>query len=102
MVYSVPVLAVSQSGTFQRWIAGLRDGEARARINVRIRRASLGNLGNVRAVGKGVREMRIDHGPGYRVYFTQRDQALILLLCGGDKRTQASDIRRAQKMVANL
>lgn len=96
------MFTISQSLTFQRWMDGLRDGEARARINVRIRRASLGNLGDVRVLGKGVSEMRIDYGAGYRVYFTQRDQALILLLCGGDKRTQAAHIKRAQKMVADL
>ena len=69
---------------------------------MRIRRASLGNLGDVQPVGKGVSEMRIDYGPGYRVYFAQRGQALIVLLCGGDKSTQKRDIRRAQQMVADL
>jgi putative addiction module killer protein len=64
---------VVQSGTFRDWLGGLRDVQARARINARIRRAELGNLGDVKSVGLGVSEMRIDHGPGYRVYFTQRD-----------------------------
>lgn len=96
------MFTVSQSETFKRWLEGLRDGAARARINVRIRRAQLGNLGDTCGVGKGVSELRIDYGPGYRVYFTQRDQVLILLLCGGDKKSQAADIRRAQKMVADL
>lgn len=93
---------VVQSGTFRDWLASLRDVQARARINARIRRAELGNLGDVKSVGLGVSEMRIDHGPGYRVYFTQRDQTLIVLLCGGDKRTQASDIKRSQRMAAHL
>lgn len=96
------MFTVSQSGTFQQWIADLGDRAARARINVRIRRAELGNLGDVQSVGKGVSEMRIDYGPGYRVYFTQRGQALILLLCGGNKGSQKRDIRRAQQMVADL
>lgn len=96
------MLTVLQSVTFQRWLADLDDLHARARINVRIRRAELGNLGDVRSVGRGVSEMRIDHGPGYRVYFTRRAESLILLLCGGDKRSQARDIRRAQQMVADL
>lgn len=93
---------VVQSGTFRDWLAGLRDVHVRARINARIRRAELGNLGDVKSVGHGVSEMRIDHGPGYRVYFTQRDQVLIVLLCGGDKRTQASDIKRSQRMASQL
>lgn len=96
------MFAVSQSETFKRWFDRLRDGEAQARIDVRIRRATLGNLGDVRSVGKGVSEMRIDYGPGYRLYFTQRDQVVILLLCGGDKSTQTRDIKRAQRMVADL
>ena len=96
------MFTVIQSKTFEKWVSGLRDAQARARINVRIRRAELGNLGDAPSVGKGVSEMRIDHGPGYRVYFTQRGTALILLLCGGDKRTQARDIKRAQQMVEDL
>jgi putative addiction module killer protein len=75
---------------------------ARARVAARVRRVELGNFGDSKSVGAGVSEMRIDHGPGYRLYFTVRDQSLILLLCGGDKRTQVSDIRRAQRMVSEL
>ena len=93
---------VVQSGTFRDWLGGLRDAHARARINARLRRAELGNLGDVKAVGRGVSEMRVDHGPGYRVYFTQRDRVVIVLLCGGDKRTQASDIKRAQRMASQV
>ena len=93
---------VLQSGTFKEWLAGLKDAQARARIIARIRRVELGNLGDTKTVGKGVSEMRIDYGPGYRLYFSMRDQVLILLLCGGDKRTQGNDIKRAQRMVREL
>ena len=96
------MLTIRQSETFRQWLANLDDREAAARIIVRIRRASLGNLGDAKSVGKGVSEMRIDYGPGYRVYFTRRGRELILLLCGGDKKTQARDIARAQEMVADL
>ncbi len=96
------MFTVSQSATFSKWMSGLRDDQARGRITLRIRRAELGNLGDTRSVGKGVSEMKIDYGPGYRVYYTRRGQALILLLCGGDKDTQARDIKRAQQMVGDL
>jgi putative addiction module killer protein len=87
---------------FKEWSAGLRDLKARARIDARLRRAESGNLGDVKSVGEGVSEMRIDHGPGYRLYFTRRGLELIVLLCGGDKRTQVADIKRAQKIVTEL
>lgn len=77
------------------WLDGLRDLRARARIVARIDRLRVGLLGDWRSVGGGVRELRIDHGPGYRVYFGQDSETLILLLSGGDKRTQAKDIRQA-------
>jgi putative addiction module killer protein len=89
------VLEVLKSATFETWFSRLRDTKAQARINARIRRLSLGNAGDVKPVGSGVSEMRIDYGPGYRVYYAQRGSALILLLCGGDKRTQDADIKRA-------
>ena len=84
------------------WFAGLRDREARARITVRIRRLSLGNPGDVTPVGGGVSEMRIDYGPGYRVYFVRRGDTLIVLLAGGDKGTQARDISTALKLARFL
>ena len=90
--------SVLQSATFEKWIAGLADRQALARINARIRRAETGNLGDVKPVGEGVKEMRIDYGPGYRVYFIQRNRVVILLLCGGDKSTQAADIKRAKRI----
>jgi putative addiction module killer protein len=90
--------AIRQTEIFAAWFAALRDEQARARINVRIKRLALGNPGDVRPVGAGVSELRIDYGPGYRVYFAQRGEAFVLLLCGGDKRTQARDIREAQSI----
>lgn len=95
MVYTCCVLEVLKSATFERWFDGLRDHEAQARVVARIRRLSLGNPGDVKAVGSGISEMRVDYGPGYRVYYAQRGNALVLLCCGGDKRTQNADIRRA-------
>lgn len=88
-------IEVRQTDIFSTWFDGLRDREARARITVRIRRLSLGNPGDVKSVGKGVSELRVDYGPGYRVYFTRRGNALVILLCGGDKRSQDRDIARA-------
>jgi putative addiction module killer protein len=75
---------------------------AQARINVCIRRLSLGNPGDVKSVGKGVSELRIDYGPGYRVYFTRHGDAVVILLAGGDKRTQETDIRKALELSQNL
>jgi len=89
---------VVQSTTFSHWLSGLRDREARARILVRIDRLASGNPGDVRPVGSGISELRIDYGPGYRVYFVERTTVLVVLLCGGDKRTQSADIRRARKV----
>ena len=93
---------IRQTDTFAEWFAGLRDRHAKARIDVRIRRLSLGNPGDVRPVGEGVSELRIDYGPGYRVYFVQRGQELIILLAGGDKRTQDQDIRTARELAQSL
>ena len=86
---------VRQTVSFARWLAGVRDRRAVARINARIRRLSLGNPGDVKPVGEGVSELRIDYGPGYRVYFVQRGPELIVLLAGGDKRSQDRDIALA-------
>ncbi len=86
---------IRQTETYADWFSNLRDRQARARIDVRIRRLSLGNPGDVKPVGEGVSELRIDYGPGYRVYFIQRGTTVIVLLAGGDKRTQNSDIQSA-------
>ena len=89
------MLEVFRSETFDRWLRDLHDMGARARVEARILRLSRGNPGDVKPVGSGVSEMRIDYGPGYRVYFTRHDDLVVLLLCGGDKRTQQADIERA-------
>ena len=94
MVYTPTVIEIVQSATFAKWLSKLDDRRARARIQVRIDRLALGNPGDVKPVANGVSEMRIDYGPGYRIYFLQRGP-IIVLLCGGTKRTQRSDIRRA-------
>jgi putative addiction module killer protein len=91
-----------QTEVFARWLDDLRDLRARARIQVRIERLAAGNPGDVKAVGKGVSELRIDIGPGYRVYFTRRGRALIILLAGGVKSTQTADIETAQRLAAGL
>jgi putative addiction module killer protein len=95
-------IEVRQTELFMRWLAGIRDSRARMRINARIRRLSLGNPGDVKPVGEGISEMRIDYGPGYRVYFVQRRLAVIVLLAGGDKRTQDRDIETAQALAREL
>ena len=80
----------------------MRDHQARARITARIRRLSLGNPGDVKPVGSGVSEMRIDYGPGHRVYFTRHGDVVVILLCGGDKRAQSKDIRKAMEIAEAL
>jgi len=82
---------------FSEWLASLRDGKARAKIRVRLDRVSLGNMGDCHGIGEGIQELRIDYGPGYRVYFGQRGATIVLLLCGGDKSTQAKDIELAKQ-----
>ena len=96
------MIEVRQSDVFAAWFAGLRDHQARARITVRIRRLSLGNPGDVKPVGGGVSEMRVDYGPGYRVYFARRGDLVVVLLCGGDKRSQSRDIARAIELAREL
>jgi putative addiction module killer protein len=82
---------------FSEWLASLRDNKARAKIRVRLDRVSLGNFGDCHGVGDGVQELRIDYGPGYRVFFGQVCSTIVLLLCGGDKSTQAKDIEQAKR-----
>ena len=96
------MIEVRQTDVFADWFAGLRDRAARARITVRIRRLSLGNPGDVKPVGGGVSEMRIDYGPGYRVYFVRRGDTVVVLLCGGDKRNQDRDISRALELAREV
>lgn len=87
---------------FDGWLTDLKDSRARARIAVRIDRLASGNPGDMRSVGSGVSELRIDYGPGYRVYLTYRGPQVVLLLCGGDKRTQSRDIKRAIEIAQSL
>lgn len=96
------VVEIRQTEVYARWFNALRDRQTRARIDVRIRRLSLGNPGDVKPVGEGVSELRIDFGPGYRVYFIQRDRTVIVLLAGGDKRTQNRDIAVALQLAREL
>ena len=99
MVYYPAMLEIIKSETFDAWLRGLRDRQAKARIEVRIRRLSLENPGQYRSLKGGVCEMKVDYGPGYRVYYTYRNQTLVLLLCGGDKSTQDQDIKVALRIL---
>lgn len=96
------MIEIRKTGTFERWFTGLRDRNAAARIKSRIDRLQLGLFGDARSVGEGVSEMRIDYGPGYRVYFVQRDMKVVILLAGGDKRTQSRDIEKAIELARML
>ncbi len=96
------MLEVRKTEAYARWIDTLRDLRARARILARVERLAAGNPGDVRPVGEGVSELRIDYGPGYRVYFRMRGRELIILLAGGDKRTQEADIQLALRLARHL
>jgi putative addiction module killer protein len=96
------MVEIRKTEHFAKWIDGLQDIRARARIQARIERLATGNPGDVRTVGEGVSEMRIDHGPGYRVYYIQHERSVIILLAGGDKSTQARDIKTALRLARNL
>jgi putative addiction module killer protein len=91
-----------KTDTYAHWLDSLRDLHARARVQVRVERLAAGNPGDVKAVGEGVSELRIDYSPGYRVYFTIRGRTVIILLAGGDKRTQTTDIKTALRLARNL
>lgn len=96
------MIEVRQTPEYQKWFDGLKDIGASTRILVRIRRLSLGNFGDAKPVGDGVSELRIDHGPGYRIYFSQRGSVLVLLLYGGSKKSQDRDIAKAKKIAKAL
>lgn len=102
VAYTLQMPSIEQTGEFSNWLGGLRDNKARAKILVRIDRLEMGNPGDVAPVGSGVSEMRIHHGPGYRVYYVQRGEALVILLCGGDKSSQAADIKAAIQLANEL
>lgn len=94
------MIEVRETDEFSTWLASLRDSRARAQILVRVSRLANGNPGDVAPVGQGISEMRINYGPGYRVYYVQRGKQYVLLLAGGDKSTQAKDITKAKRLVA--
>jgi putative addiction module killer protein len=100
--YSYAVLQIRKTEVFAAWIDGLRDVQGRARILVRIERLAAGNPGDVKPVGDGVSELRIDVGPGYRVYFTKQGREIVILLAGGDKSSQAADIKMALRLARNI
>jgi putative addiction module killer protein len=102
MGYNDAAIEVRQTDAYAEWFASLRDRQAKARINARIRRLSLGNPGDVMPVGEGVSELRVDYGPGYRVYFAQRGHSVVVLLAGGDKSTQNRDIKTAIGLAREL
>ena len=96
------MLEVRQAAEYAGWFAALRDRAAKSRIDIRVRRLSLGNAGDVKPVGEGVSELRIDYGPGYRVYFIQKAEVFIVLLAGGDKSTQDKDIKTAKLLARDV
>jgi putative addiction module killer protein len=96
------VIEIRKTDVFAKWLDNLRDIRARARILVRIERLAAENPGDVKPVAEGVSELRIDYGPGYRVYFIKRGRELLILLTGGDKSTQSSDVRTALRLARNL
>jgi putative addiction module killer protein len=102
MGYSGVMLEIRKTVTFAKWLDGLRDVRARSRVLVRIERLSLGNPGDVKPISEGVSELRIDYGPGYRVYYKKVGRTIIILLAGGDKRTQAKDVKTALQLARNL
>jgi putative addiction module killer protein len=95
-------MEIKQTEHYAKWFRSLKDRRAKLRIDVRIRRLSLGNPGDVKPVGEGISELRIEYGPGYRIYFTGRGDDLILLLVGGDKSSQMKDIAKAKELAREL
>ena len=96
------MFAIRKTETYANWLDTLRDARARARVLVRVERLAAGNPGDVRPVGEGVSELRIAYGPGYRVYFKKQGRTIIVLLAGGDKRSQSDDVRTALRLARNL
>ena len=96
------MIEIRKTATFANWIDALRDIRARARVQARIERLAAGHTGDVKPVGESVSEMRIDYGPGYRVYFKKRGPSLVILLAGGDKQSQQSDINTALRLARGL
>jgi putative addiction module killer protein len=96
------MIEIRQTETYRKWFDSVRDRNTKVRIDLRIRRLSLGNTGDVKPVGGGISELRIDYGPGYRVYYIKRKNQIIILLAGGDKSTQSKDIKKAQELSRKL
>jgi putative addiction module killer protein len=96
------MVEVRQTDEFREWLRHLKDSTAVARIVARIRRMEQGNFGDTKSVGAGVMEIRVDHGPGYRIYYVHRGAEIVILLCAGDKRRQQQDIRRAHAMARDM
>ena len=96
------MVQIQQTSTFRHWLAALRDEQARTRIKMRIRRLKAGNPGDVKSIGGGISEIRIDYGPGYRVYFVRRSRSAVLLLAGGDKDSQRRDIASARLLARSV
>ncbi|MEI8572055.1 type II toxin-antitoxin system RelE/ParE family toxin [Methylomonas sp. LW13] len=96
------MIDIKKTDVYAQWLDNLRDIRARARVLARVERLAAGNPGDVKSIGEGVSEMRIDYGPGYRVYFTRRGNEIVILLAGGDKSTQTADIKTAQELARNL
>ncbi|MBC3920382.1 type II toxin-antitoxin system RelE/ParE family toxin [Undibacterium sp. CY18W] len=95
-------MEIQKTSIYEAWFVALRDGMAKARINARISRLAMGNPGDVKPVGQGVSELRIDHGPGYRVYYVQKGTEIVILLAGGDKSSQSKDIQTALQLSMEL
>ena len=102
LVYTLTMVELRETAIFSEWLAALKDRQARVRVQDRLLRLRLGNPGQHRALKGGVCELKIDHGPGYRVYYTQRGEVLVILLCGGNKSTQQADIRAALQMAKEV
>lgn len=96
------MIEIRQTETYKKWFDSLKDRNARMRIDIRIRRISLGNFGDVKIVGQGVSEIRVDYGPGYRIYYLRKKNTIIILLLGGDKSTQSKDIQKAHELAQRV
>jgi putative addiction module killer protein len=102
VLYKGQAFLISETSEFAKWLGSLRDLRAATKIADRLKRAANGNFGDVKSAGSGISEMRVDYGPGYRVYFFKRNNELVILLCGGDKRTQQSDIAEAKRLKSEI
>ena len=100
--YSLHMIEIRETDAYSKWFKKLRDSEAKARVNIRLRRMALGNPGDAKPVGEGVSELRITYGPGYRIYFTKQDNKIVILLCGGNKSSQTEDIAKAKELKKDL